>query len=193
VYLENSTVDESKARLDRDNRLFWHRPRLRLEAEIIRDALLAVSGQMEARMFGPGSLDEGSKRRSIYFTIKRSRLLPMMQVFDAPDALGSIGERPTTTIAPQALLFMNDLKVREYARGLAQRVPPNATAENFITSSYVTALGRPPDSDELADGLAFIKRQTASHQASGQADPGRLALADFCQVLLCLNEFVYVD
>jgi mono/diheme cytochrome c family protein len=195
VYLQSSTIDESKARADRDNRLFWRRPRLRLEAEIIRDALLAVSGEMDTKMFGLGSLDESSKRRSIYFTVKRSKLLPMMQVFDAPDALGSIGERPTTTIAPQALLLMNDPRVREYARSLARRVASDVqtAVEDSIISSYLIALGRPPNALELAEGLSFIKRQTESHQASEQGDARQLALADFCQVLMCLNEFVYVE
>jgi hypothetical protein len=195
VYLESSTIDEFKVRLDRDNRLFWHRPRLRLEAEIVRDALLAVSGEMDAKMFGPGTLDESSRRRSIYFTIKRSKLLPMMQVFDAPDALGSVGERPTTTIAPQALLLMNDPRVHEYARGLARRAGSEVqkSLEDFITSSYLIALGRSPNAEELADGLSFVKRQTESRRASGQEDARQLALADFCQVLMCLNEFVYVE
>src|SRR5439155_9185849 len=161
----------------------------------IRDALLAVSGEVDARMFGPGSLDESSKRRSIYFTVKRSKLLPMMQVFDAPDALGSIGERPTTTIAPQALLLMNNANIRAYARSFARRLAINAQAgvEDSIKSGYLLALGRLPKDEELADGLAFLKQQTKSHQAAGQADGRQLALADFCQVLMCLNEFVYVD
>jgi hypothetical protein len=195
LYLESSTVDESKAHLDRDNHLFWRRPRLRLEAEVIRDALLATSGDMNTKMFGPGSLDESSKRRSIYFTIKRSQLLPMMQVFDAPDALGSVGERPTTTIAPQALLLMNDPRVRQHARSLARRVAADVRigTEDLIASSYLSTLGRPPDKEELADGLAFLKRQTESHQASGQTNPPQVALTDFCQVLMCLNEFVYVE
>jgi Protein of unknown function (DUF1553) len=64
--------------LDPDNQLLWRYPRHRLEAEIIRDAILAVSGRLDPAMFGPGSLDEGMNRRSIYFTVKRSKLIPMM-------------------------------------------------------------------------------------------------------------------
>src|SRR5262249_38315134 len=103
VYRQSSHADLAKTRLDPDNGLFWHRPCKPLEAEVLRDALLAVSDTLEPKMYGPGTLDEGSKRRSIYFTVKRSKLIPMMQVFDAPEALVSLGERPTTTIAPQAL------------------------------------------------------------------------------------------
>src|SRR5262249_50495321 len=162
VYVQSSAVDESKIQVDRDNRLFWHRPRLRLEAEVIRDALLAVSGELDTRMFGPGSLEESSQRRSIYFTVKRSQLLPMMQVFDAPDALGSLGEGPTITMAPQALLLMNNQAVREYARRFARRVAPEIQTgmEQALRTAYVIALGRPPHFEELADGLSFITQQT---------------------------------
>ena len=67
-------------------------------------------------MYGPGTLDDDSRRRSIYFTVKRSKLMPMMVVFDAPEALVGVGERPTTTIAPQALLLMNNPQVRSGRR-----------------------------------------------------------------------------
>ena len=69
-------------------------------------------------MYGPGTLDEASKRRSIYFTMKRSKLIPMLVIFDAPDGTVGVGERPTTTIAPQALLMMNNPQVRSWAQGL---------------------------------------------------------------------------
>ena len=120
----NSRWDKSKARVDPDNRFCWRRPPHRLEAEVIRDALLAVSGTLDSRTYGPGTLDPASKRRSIYFTVKRSKLVPMMQVFDAPEALGGVGQRPTTTIAPQALLLMNNPNVR----GM-RRLSPNELRE----------------------------------------------------------------
>jgi hypothetical protein len=146
-------------------------------------------------MFGPGSLDEKSKRRSIYFTVKRSRLLPMMQVFDAPEALGSIGERPTTTIAPQALLLLNNPNVREYARSFARRLVANAQAgiTDLIQAGYLIALGRAPSARELVDGCEFVRQQMSSRPDLTESDARGLALADFCHVLMCLNEFVYVD
>src|SRR5439155_19923743 len=76
VYQTASTVDETKLRADRDNTLFWHRPARRLDAEAIRDSLLAISGQLDEKMYGPGTLDDGSRRRSIYFTMKHSKLIP---------------------------------------------------------------------------------------------------------------------
>jgi hypothetical protein len=146
-------------------------------------------------MFGPGTLDEGSKRRSIYFTVKRSKLMPMMVVFDAPEALTSIGDRPTTTIAPQALLLMNNPQVRGYARGLAQRLVtrPDAPLEAAIGLGYRTTLCREATAGELSESAAFVRQQMESYRAAGKSDAQELALADFCQVLMCLNEFVYVE
>ncbi len=195
TYFQDSSRDESKLRVDPDNRLWWRRLPHRLEGEVIRDALLTVAGELDERPFGPGTLDEASKRRSIYFTVKRSKLIPMLHVFDAPDALGGIGERPTTTIAPQALLLMNNPHVRGYAHRFAQRLVADSGTrlEDAVALGYRIALARSPSPEELADALAFVKQQRISHRNSGHANEHELALADFCQVLFCLNEFVYVD
>src|SRR5262249_27269975 len=164
-------------------------------AEAIRDSMLAVSGVLDDRMFGPGTLDEASRRRSIYFTIKRSKLIPMMQVFDAPDAQTGVGERPSTTIAPQALLLMNNPHVRDWARSFAKRLAPDerTPVEEAVRWGYQIALARPPSAEELADSVAFVKVQAELYRAARQPLGRELALADFCQVLMGLNEFVYAD
>jgi hypothetical protein len=192
VYQESTQVDAAKVKLDRDNKLFWRQPARRLEAEIIRDAILSVSGELDAKMFGPGTLDEKSKRRSIYFTVKRSKLMPMMVIFDAPEALSGMGERPTTTIAPQALHMLNNPQVRQAARGFARRIAPDSATplEDAVRAGYQIAVARQPDRDELADGVAFIRTQMATYPENQRRES---ALADFCQVLMCLNEFIYVD
>ena len=195
VYTQGSDVDPAKARIDPDNRLLWRRPVRRLEAEVIRDALLAVSGALDTTMYGPGTLDEASRRRSIYFTVKRSKLVPMMQVFDAPDGLQGAPARPTTTIAPQALLLMNNPNVRQCAKSFARRVASDAKtpAEEAVRRAYQLALARSPTEGELADAVSFLKGQIESHKSSGKGDGRELALTDFCQALFCVNEFVYVD
>jgi len=165
-------------------------------------------------MFGPGTLDPASRRRSIYFTVKRSQLMPMMQVFDAPDALQGQGERQSTTIAPQALYLLNNPQVRELARLFASQLaaveqsdvaatagatPADGAVEDSarwspaITRAYLTAIGREPAADELESGTAFLESQAARHHSAGHAEARHLALVDFCQALLCLNEFVYVE
>lgn len=192
VYQQGSQVDEERAKVDRENKLFWRRPSRRLEAEVIRDTLLAVSGNLDPKLYGPGTLNDASKRRSIYFTVKRSKLVPMMVIFDAPEALGGMAERPTTTIAPQALHLLNNPQVRQYAKDFARRIAPNpkTPVEEAVAAGYKMALARSPSAGELRDALDFIDRQAATYPAD---DRRVLALADFCQVLFCLNELVYVD
>ncbi len=214
AYQQSSAASDALLAADPDNRLFGRQMRRRLEAEVIRDALLATAGALDPTMFGPGTLDPASRRRSIYFTVKRSQLMPMMQVFDAPDALQGQGERQSTTIAPQALYLLNNPQVRELARLFAARLAASKKSEATATAgtaleesavnesapwspaisrAYLTAIGREPAADELESAAAFLDAQAARHQSAGDADARQLALVDFCQALLCLNEFVYVE
>ena len=173
---------------------FLHRQPRRLEGEALRDAMLAVSGQLDATMFGPGTKDERSKRRSIYFTMKRSQLIGSMVVFDQPEPLVSQGARPTTTVAPQALLLMNGPQVREWAEAFARRVEsdtPGTESPAQVARAYLLALSRPPTAKEQASAAAFLASQTASYEAEKKPNARSLALADFCQVLFGLNEFAY--
>jgi mono/diheme cytochrome c family protein len=195
AYRQGTAFDMNKSRIDSDNRLCWrHTPR-RLEAEVIRDSLLAVSGTLDERQFGPGTLDRNQKRRSIYFFVKRSQLVPTMVLFDGPDALQGVEQRTTTTIAPQALLLMNSTMVRGCAEGFACRLVPAADKglPDAVRAGYTTALGRAPTAKELAASVAFVGEQLASYQADGKKDARHLALTDFCQVLMDLNEFIYVE
>ncbi len=195
VYMQATDTDPRRASVDPDNRLLWHRWRQRLEAEVIRDAMLAASGQLDERMFGPGSLDESNRRRSIYFTIKRSQLVPSMILFDGPDSLQGLGQRSSTTVAPQALAMLNSAQIQGYSRAFAKGLiskEPSST-DQAIRRGYLTTVGRSPDDEELADSTAFVKRATESYQAASKGDAAELALADFCQILLSLNEFIYVD
>lgn len=193
VYQQSCDADEGRAMIDRENKLLWHRPRQRLEAEVIRDAILATSGLLDDRMYGPGQLDEGHRRRSLYFTVKRSQLMPSMVVFDAPDGTTPIAERPQTTIAPQALLLMNNAHVREAARQFASRLAPavNQSWDDAVRVGYLIAVSRIPTSDERSNAIEFLRRQQQSYSAANQ-NPAP-ALIDFCQVLYCLNEFIYAD
>lgn len=204
VYQQSSRFDVTNASIDPENRYLWRRTPRRLEAEAVRDNLLAVSGLLDDTFYGPGTLDENHRRRSIYFMIKRSRLISMLQLFDQPEPLVSIGERPSTTIAPQALLLMNHPQVRTAARALAQRLLKELAANfgsdadqtgQLITAAYEVALGRLPAADELADAREFLASQSDSYAARPETagSARELAVADFCQVLFELNEFVFVD
>ena len=149
----------ASAALDPSNRWLWrHEPR-RLEAEAIRDTLLSVSGLLDRRMFGPGTLDQGQLRRSIYFTVKRSSLVPMMVLFDAPDGLQAIGDRAATTVAPQALHALNSPLTQRCAEVLSRRLlaAPSPGPESVARAGYRLALGRAPDPGELADACSFLQ------------------------------------
>ncbi len=190
TYRQAGTTTPEGLRADPDNRLWWHRPRRRLEAEAIRDNLLAVGGQLDRTMYGPGTLNEGMKRRSIYFTVKRSQLIPMLQVFDWPDTLTSTGVRPVTVVAPQALLFLNSPHVRSCAAGLVGQLHDAAKRDPgaAVEQAYRIAFGRPPRDDEKAAGLAYLTTQREAHK--GKLDT---ALVDYALALLSLNEFIYVE
>ena len=187
----NSSVEE-QAGFDHAPFFPAHR---RLEAEAIRDSLLTVSGRLDKSMFGQGSLDPASLRRSIYLTVKRSRLITAMQSFDAPEPLVSQGTRPTTTVAPQALLLMNSPFVRNWAKAFAERIRNEAgdSMMHSVDKAYEIALNRKPGRLELAEGAAFIAAQTERHRSSGSKNYEMLALTDFAQVVMNLNEFIYVE
>jgi hypothetical protein len=192
-------VEASHARaVDPGNVLLWHFPRKRLEAEAIRDHLLSVSGVLDQRMGGAGTLDENHLRRSVYFMVKRSQLSRTLQLFDAPDAVLSAANRPATITAPQALLFLNSPFVRARSLDFARRLGADfaVSPAQAVRRGYELAAGRAPTEQELSDGTAFLKQQGELYAAESNpsAGPGaQRALVDFCQVLFGLNEFVYVD
>ena len=174
----------------------YYSPKLRrLEAEAVRDSLLFVSGALDTNMFGPGTLDQASLRRSIYFTVKRSQMIPAMQAFDAPEPLVSQGSRPTTTVAPQALFLMNNLHVRSWAEAFAKRLTatPEQPAAEVIARAYALALSRSPTKSERADAAPFIEQQISRYRAEQKANARELALTDFAQIVFSLNEFIYVE
>lgn len=177
--------------VDPDNRLFWHRPLVRLEAEVIRDSMLTASGRLDARLFGPGTLDEAMTRRSIYFTVKRSKLIPSLSSLDWPDTLAGLAQRPTTTVAPQALLLLNNPQVRASAEALAARLKPelDRLPEQAINIAFLSTIGRHPTTRERDASLRFLEQQGKTY--SGPSAP-QAALADLCQTLFGMNEFFYI-
>ena len=179
-----------------------------LEGEAVRDSILAISGQLDRTMYGKGTRDPTQKRRSIYFTVKRTLLNPMLNLYDAPEALTSTAQRNVTTTAPQALLLVNSPYVRKLAAAFAARIAPQKLPtilkdkshvrldddlSTFVSNAYRFALNREPSSNELQAATQFIERQEREYVAGGKANSRSLALTDFCQAVFCLNEFIYVD
>ena len=188
--------------IDPENRLFWRAPRVRLEAEIIRDQILTVSGALDRTIGGPTIFpyidpdlfeksskrdwkglpdsDPSTWRRSIYIFSKRSIRYPMFETFDQPNLVNSTDRRNRTTLATQALILMNNQMVRYQAGHFAERVKKEAGADPLkqVERAVQLALGRSADAIERKRGLEFAKS-------------GAGGLAQFCHLLLNLNEFVY--
>jgi hypothetical protein len=123
---------------------------------------------------------------------------PLMQAFDAPDAQVTCTRRMNTTVAPQALALLNDPFVRLRAKEFADRLQEMGDEPaSQVRRAFVLALGREPSPEELADSAAFLASQTDARARRSPPSPReiaqRAALADFCQMIFALNEFIYID
>ena len=193
AYQQSHEVTPENLALDPANKFVWHYQPRRLDAEIIRDALLAIGGNLDKNMFGPSILDN-TPRRSVYLRVKRSELIPLMTMFDAPEPTQSVGERISTTVPTQSLAMMNSPFVRQQAEQLSKRIhpTPETPLATSVDHAYRIAFARTASETERTQMLAFIDSQRTLAGGDPIANTDK-ALAEFCQVLLCLNEFVYVD
>lgn len=192
VYQQGSDITAENLKIDPANRYVWHYQPRRLDAELIRDSLLAIGGNLDPKMYGPSILDN-TPRRSIYLRVKRSELIPLMTMFDAPEPTQSIGERISTTVPTQSLATLNSPFVRQQAEKLAQRIKPNAETSptQAIDQAYQIVFARLPSEAERSRLLAFVDQQKAVLGTDAAATDK--AIVEMCQLLLCLNEFVYID
>jgi uncharacterized protein DUF1553/uncharacterized protein DUF1549 len=205
TYRQVSADDPAKSKIDPDNKLYWRMNRKRLEAEIIRDSVLAVSGALNPRMGGkpirvpieqevydliftegerdglwPVAPDKSEQyRRSLYLLNKRTVRLPMMTAFDQPDTMTSCPVRPASTHALQALSLFNSDFMREQSNRFAARLERECGSGRAfqLRRAYKLALARAPISAETKMGLEFLKAGS---------------LADFCLAMMNRNEFVYI-
>jgi mono/diheme cytochrome c family protein len=222
AYRQGDAFDPEKAKADPDNRLLWRmRPR-RLEAEALRDALLAVGGTLNTQMYGPAVKapipadamvarniktpyptnipdTPAVRRRSVYLFHKRVIPHPLLQAFDAPDAQQCTGRRANTTVVPQALTLLNDPFVRARAADFAARLLKESGEDpaSCVEGAYRLAFSRAPTKVEKTAGVEFLaaqERERSSRQSkAAPAEIRQAALTDYCQVLFGLNEFIYVD
>ncbi len=189
TYRQSATGDPTSARADPENRLLWRWPPRRLEAEAIRDALLAVSGELDHTIGGPSaSADDQSLRRSLYLFQKREAPPAHQALFDGPFGMTeSCGRRAVTTVPLQPLYLLNSDFSIGRARAFAARVAAAAGNDRGrqIIAAFATALGRVPDDAERAMALRFF--------AGADETAAVPALVRFCQALMNTNEFVYLE
>ena len=203
TYQRSSQFDPGNAQIDANNRYLWRMNRQRLDAETLRDAVLATSGELNRKAGGrpvvpklsreeytvmwarnqwPEALDPREhSRRSVYLYVKRTFPMPMLSTFDAPDTTMSCSRRDSTTVAPQALTLMNGEFMVSQATRMAASIAGGHPDQpgRWIDAAWNQALQRPPTAFE---------REQASRLVNDQ--PG---LARLCLVLLNMNEFLYVD
>jgi hypothetical protein len=145
---------------DPQNRLLWHFPIRRLDAEQIRDSILAVTGELQLDTGGP-PVDTFKPRRSIYTKVMRNNRDPLLDVFDMPQHFSSTSQRDTTTTPVQSLLLINSQYMLQRARAMAARLQKtNAKSDaELIDTAYRLALGRVPSADELSNATKFLRDQ----------------------------------
>lgn len=221
-----NATDPRGLEIDPANKLLWKMTPLRLEVEIMRDAMLAVSETLNLQAGGPGFKpyiapeanlarniqgegypkdakdDVTTRRRSVYMFHKRLIPYPMFQAFDRPDLMTSCARRSNTTVAPQAMVILNDRFVRSVARDFAklllsrqadESVPKGSDLQPVIENAFETAFARLPSDREIETSIQFIEAQARQRSERAEQDPRIEALTDYCQSLFGLNEFIYVD
>ncbi len=200
AYRMSNAASAEAAKADPRNELLHHIPMRRLEGEAIRDAMLAVSGKLDNKMYGPGvpphiskyqegrgkpvsgPLD-GDGRRSIYIQARRNFLTPMFLAFDYPLPVSTTGVRGVSTVPSQALLMMNNEFVDQSAKAWARRaLAAESGPEPRLEALYMEAFARKPEASESKHMLAFIGERGADEKA----------WAELCHVLFNAAEFIYV-
>ncbi len=197
------------AQLNTASDLYAIFPRRRLSGEELRDALLAVSGQINLKPGGASvrlplppevastllkKQQESTKdpqelkRRSIYTFARRNLRNPLFELFDRPDALMSCGRRNESTTAPQALMLFNS----EFSQGIAETIAVlvkanGSDAASLVTNAVLRCYSRAPTAKDLALGKSFLERETSLTSTLDQA------IADYCLALINASAFCYVD
>ena len=180
VYQLSSDHSAKAAEVDGANKLFWRYNRRRLDAESLRDSLLAVAGTLDRTIGGkPEKLTEKNHRRTVYGFVSRKKLDPMLALFDFPNPNTTSEQRVVTNVPLQRLFLMNSPVVIDQSQAFAERLEGDDRTK--IRTAYRQILGREPD------------HQRASARSRVPGSSGDSGLAKYPQVLLTSNEFIYVS
>jgi hypothetical protein len=178
------SCENERSNADPENRLLYRMNRRRLEAEGVRDSLLAVAGRLDRTTGGPALRDFNAPRRTVYLMTIRSDRSGFGPLFDVADSTAPVDKRTVSTVAPQALFLMNHPFILEQTKALAKRITAGDKDDRArIQRAYTLLYGRPALDDEVKVGLDFVNRGGGAEKA----------WQEYCQVLLCANEFIYVD
>jgi len=212
AYQMSSADDPANAKLDADNEFLWRFPRKRLDAESIRDTMLAVGGSLDRSPGGPHPFPAmttwdftqhkpfkavyETDRRSVYLMTQRIQRHPFLALFDGADTNASTATRVTSTTPLQALYLMNDPFVHTQARKLTERLMAECPDDSGrIERAYALLFGRPPTSEEAAGARDYLGRVSEKLRSAGEPKVRVSAKAweSLARGLMLSNEFVYVD
>ena len=212
TYQLSSAADAADSARDPENRYRWRFDRRRLDAEALRDALLMTAGRLDRTRPGPHPFPPvagwgwtqhhpfkavyPSRHRSVYLMTQRIQRHPYLALFDGPDANHSTGKRTSATVPLQALYLMNNPFVREQAEGLARRLLAAAPdPAGRVGHALALAWGRPASPEEVAEGVAYVRRYAGELAGAGAPESDREleAWTSYARVVLTANEFLYVD
>lgn len=200
---------------DPENSLWWRMPLRRLEAEIIRDRMLAVSGLLDRTagghpiMHAPGKdgivriaadglpTPTAKWRRSVYLLARRRYHLPMLEAFDLPEVSGACLRRSQGPAVTQTLIMMNNGQLHEIAAAFARRVESDTEGQGMsdrVQRAFALSLGREPSNTELSQSLTLLEQQSRRYLESGQEKTAskKKALEHLCRALFNASEFLYV-
>jgi len=205
AYRQSSAWRADGFAADEDNRLLWRYPLRRLDAEALRDAMLAIGGELDPRPGGPyvpttrrkdGNIvvDEaaaGGHRRSVYLQQRRTQVATLLELFDAPVMTTTCSLRNTATVPLQSLALLNSDFARARARAFAGRLEKEAGTDDDerLNFAYRASCGREPRADERAACRKFLTARRTAPEPEGE----RQTWADLCQMILASNAFLYVE
>jgi cytochrome c553 len=193
AYQLSSQMDAADFAKDPEDRLLWRMNRRRLEVEAWRDAMLAVSGQLDRRLGGPSQdlAAPTNHRRTYYGAVSRHDLNGLLRLFDFPDPNITSAERTVTTVPLQQLFVLNSPFLVSNAKSLAAHLCADAGEDDAsrIRRAFVLLFGRPASESELKLGLAFLKTAETGRSDAGELTPW----GQYAQVLLSTDEFFYLD
>jgi hypothetical protein len=194
VYRLSSDFDNANANVDSDNELFWRWEPRRLEAEALRDRMLASSGELSLEVGGPSvreAVETALFRRSVYLFQKRNVMPHMQDMFDGPSALTSCSSRRVSTVPLQPLFLLNSDFVNARSKKIATSILSGMANEKIdqpgdaVDRAFMAILSRLPDGEEKARSVEFLN-------AARNPDTRQEILVQFCHALLNLNEFAYI-
>ena len=187
---------ESARRLDPTNTLVSHARLRRLEGESIRDALMAVSGRLDRRPFGPSD-PGGTSRRALYIGVIRNQPDPFLSAFDPPSTQSTQGRRDESHVPAQALVLMNSPFVKDLAKKRAERLVAecrDVPTDQRVERLFVEMLGREPTAGERAASLAWIEDLAKQHGIGSETVAVHAPVwTDVVHALANTEEFIHVD